>query len=85
MTDSKSSEDSDGAIHAYHGSRTVTTEIFGSLVGEAIPEKGPSASGIARNFDRCDIQQEPKVGGGQKKFISKNTFSFFMLHLCLCK
>ena len=28
-------------IHAYHGSRTVTTEDFESLVGEAITEQGP--------------------------------------------
>ena len=44
LSDSKSSEDGDGAVHAYHGSRTVTTEDFVSLVGEAFPEQGPSTS-----------------------------------------
>ena len=28
-------------IHAYRGNRTVSTEDFESLVGEAIPEQGP--------------------------------------------
>ena len=44
LSDSESSEDSDGAIHAYRVSRTVTTEDFVTLVGEDIPEQGPSAS-----------------------------------------
>ena len=39
LSDSESSEDSDGAIHAYHGSKTASTEDFGSLVGEAILNK----------------------------------------------
>ena len=38
LSDSESGEDSDGAIHACCESRTVSTENFGSLVGEAIPE-----------------------------------------------
>ena len=43
LLDSESNEDSDGAIHAYRGSRTVTTEDFVTLVGED-PEQGPSTS-----------------------------------------
>ena len=43
LSDSESSEDSDGAIHAYRVSRTVTTEDFITLVGED-PEQGPSAN-----------------------------------------
>ena len=39
-------------IHAYHGSRTVTTEDFESLVGEAISEQGPSTSD-GLGFLRC--------------------------------
>ena len=44
LSDSESNEDSDGAIHAYRGSRTVITEDFVTLVGEDIPEQGPSTS-----------------------------------------
>ena len=43
LADSKS-EDCDEANHAYRGSRTVSVEDFGSLVGETIPEQGPSTS-----------------------------------------
>ena len=53
LSDSKNSEDSDGAIHAYRGSRTVSTEDFGSLVGEAILEQGPSTSDGVGFFILC--------------------------------